>query len=399
MLPFLTTLVITTVIWKEIRDGHLTRLPLAPGSFAERLPDTRLRRATVVGLLCLLVFGPISLALLLLFDYGDISTGEFVLFKAIFGIVLGALVTPFIAMVAFGDEPPPAEAGSARRRRRWRRGSATLCGSRRARSTCAASTLARRLGSKGDKAAARKAQEKLAPRLGDLQEQLFAEGRTGGRRRMLLVLQGLDTSGKGGTVRHVVGQMDPQGVHDRGVRAAHPRGAPPRLPVAHPAAAAAARASSASSTAPTTRTWSPCGSESWRRAATWSRRFAAINRFEEGLVADDTRIVKCFLHISRDEFCRRQRARLDDPTKHWKFSPADLEDLGLWNDYLDAYGDALERCNTEQAPWYVVPADRKWYRNWAITTLLIEQLEEMDLRWPPATFDVEEQRSAARAAC
>jgi hypothetical protein len=110
VLPFLTTLVITTVIWKEIRDGHLTRLPLAPGSLAERLPDTRLRRATVVGLLCLLVFGPISLALLLLFDYGDISPGEFVLFKAIFGIVLGALVTPFIAMLAFGDEPPPVEA-------------------------------------------------------------------------------------------------------------------------------------------------------------------------------------------------------------------------------------------------------------------------------------------------
>jgi hypothetical protein len=109
VLPFLTTLAITTVIWKEIREGHLTRLPLAPGSFADRLPDTRLRRATVVGLLCLLVFGPISLAGLLLFDYGDISTGEFVLFKAIFGIVLGVVVTPFIAMVAFGDEPPPPE--------------------------------------------------------------------------------------------------------------------------------------------------------------------------------------------------------------------------------------------------------------------------------------------------
>jgi hypothetical protein len=110
VLPFLTTLVITTVIWKEMRDGHLSRLPLPPGSLAERLPDTRLRRATVVGLLCLLVLGPISLALLVLFDYGDISPGEFVLFKAIFGIVLGALVTPLIAMVAFGDEPPPAEA-------------------------------------------------------------------------------------------------------------------------------------------------------------------------------------------------------------------------------------------------------------------------------------------------
>jgi polyphosphate kinase 2 (PPK2 family) len=109
--------------------------------------------------------------------------------------------------------------------------------------------------------------------------------------------------------------------------------------------------------------------------------------------------VKCFLHISVDEFCRRQRARLEDTTKHWKFDPADLENVGLWDDYLDAYGDALERCNAEHAPWYVVPADRKWYRNWAITSLLVEQLEEIDLRWPPATFDVAEQRARLEAAC
>jgi hypothetical protein len=111
VLPFLTTLAITTVVWKELREGHLTRLALAPGSPVERLPGTRLRRAGVIGLLCMLVFGPISAALVLLFDYGDISTGEFVLFKALFGIVLGALVTPFIAMVAFADEPPPAQDG------------------------------------------------------------------------------------------------------------------------------------------------------------------------------------------------------------------------------------------------------------------------------------------------
>jgi polyphosphate kinase 2 (PPK2 family) len=131
--------------------------------------------------------------------------------------------------------------------------------------------------------------------------------------------------------------------------------------------------------------------------ATWSRRYAAINRFEERLLADDTRIVKCFLHISVEEFCRRQRARLEDPTKHWKYSPADLENLGLWEDYVDAYGDALGRCNT--APWYVVPADRKWYRNWAITNLLIEQFEEMDLRWPAATFDVKKEQARISAAC
>jgi hypothetical protein len=109
VLPFLTTLAITTVIWKELREGHLTRLPRVPGSFADRLPKTRLRRATRIGLICLVIFGPLCAAGVLLFDYGDIGIGEFVLFKAIFGIVLGAAVTPWIAMVAFGDEPPPQE--------------------------------------------------------------------------------------------------------------------------------------------------------------------------------------------------------------------------------------------------------------------------------------------------
>ena len=110
VLTFLTTLVVTTVIWKEMRAGHLTRLPLAPGSFADRLPATRLRRATRLGLLCMLTLGPPAVVVLLLLDYGDISVSEFVIYKAIFGVLLGALVTPLIAMVAFGDEPPPAEA-------------------------------------------------------------------------------------------------------------------------------------------------------------------------------------------------------------------------------------------------------------------------------------------------
>jgi hypothetical protein len=113
VLTFLTTLAITTAVWKEIRAGHLTRLPLARGSFGDRLPDTRLRRATRLGLLCMLVLGPPAVAVLLLLDYGDLSIGEFVTYKAIFGVLLGALVTPLIAMVAFGDEPPPEEQPAA----------------------------------------------------------------------------------------------------------------------------------------------------------------------------------------------------------------------------------------------------------------------------------------------
>lgn len=247
-------------------------------------------------------------------------------------------------------------------------------------------------GFKRDKAAGRKAQKKLAPRLADLQERLFAEGRTGGRRSLLLVLQGLDTSGKGGTVRHVVGQMDPQGVqitafgpptpeerrHDFLWRIRRCLPAPGMV-------GAFDRSHYEDVVTVRVRRLAP--------RATWSRRYAAINRFEERVAANDTRIVKCFLHISRDEFRRRQFARLEDPTKHWKFDPGDLEDLPLWDAFLDAYGDALRRCDTEHAPWYVVPADHKWYRNWAMTRLVIEQLEAMDLHWPPATFDVEAMRA------
>jgi hypothetical protein len=107
ILPFLTTLVITTVIWGEMRKGHLSRVPRPPSALFDRLRHTRLRRATLIGLLCLFVFGPISALGILLFDYADISVGAFVLYKTIFGIVLGAVVTPPIAMLAFGDDPPP----------------------------------------------------------------------------------------------------------------------------------------------------------------------------------------------------------------------------------------------------------------------------------------------------
>jgi len=112
VLTFLTTLAVTTAVWKEMRAGHLTRLPITPGSFAERLSDTRVRRATKLGLLCMLVLGPIAVIVLLLLDYGDISISEFVVYKAIFGVALGVLVTPLIAMVAFGDDPPPEPAAS-----------------------------------------------------------------------------------------------------------------------------------------------------------------------------------------------------------------------------------------------------------------------------------------------
>jgi PPK2 family polyphosphate:nucleotide phosphotransferase len=249
----------------------------------------------------------------------------------------------------------------------------------------------------GRKADAEAARAALAERLSTLQEQLHAEGRTGGRRSVLLVLQGMDTSGKGGTVRHVVGQVDPAGVqavafgpptaeerrHDFLWRIRRQLPSPGKLAVfdrSHYEDVVAVRARGLVD----------------RR--TWTRRYGSINRFETKLAANGTRVVKCFLHISPDEQRARLQARLDDSTKHWKFSPGDLDDRERWDDYFFAYADAIERCNTEVAPWYVVPADRKWYRNWAITNLLIEQLEEMALRWPEPPFDLEEQRARLLAS-
>jgi PPK2 family polyphosphate:nucleotide phosphotransferase len=247
-------------------------------------------------------------------------------------------------------------------------------------------------GLKGGRAHAEKQQPALADRIATLQEQLYAEGRTGGNRSVLIVLQGMDTSGKGGTVKHVVGQVDPAGVHVTAFRAptAEERRHDflwrirKRLPEpgmlgvfdrSHYEDVVAVRV------------------RGLVNRAIWTRRYASINRFEERLAAQGTVIVKCFLHISPEEQRERLLARLEDPTKQWKFRPGDVDDRALWDDYMVAYGDAIERCGSDAAPWYVVPADRKWYRNWAISMLLVERLEQLGLGWPAPRFDVEEQKA------
>jgi PPK2 family polyphosphate:nucleotide phosphotransferase len=207
----------------------------------------------------------------------------------------------------------------------------------------------------------------------------------------------MDTSGKGGTVRHVVGQVDPGGVHVVAFRRPTPEELAHdflwriRKELPHPGMLAVFdRSHYEDVVAVRVR-----GIVDRR---TSSRRYSAINRFEERLAAQSTVIVKCFLHISPEEQRERLLARLDDPTKHWKYNPADLEDRALWHEFQRAYGDAIERCSSDAAPWYVVPADRKWYRNWAITRLLIERLEELGLGWPAAGLDVEEQKAQLRAS-
>jgi PPK2 family polyphosphate:nucleotide phosphotransferase len=125
---------------------------------------------------------------------------------------------------------------------------------------------------------------------------------------------------------------------------------------------------------------------------TVERRYAEINDFEAELAADGVVIVKCMLHVSAAEQKERLLARLDSADKYWKFNPGDIDERAFWREYRTAYEIALERTNTEVAPWYVVPADKKWYRNLVIGRLLLEHLRGMNLQWPPADFDVDEQR-------
>jgi PPK2 family polyphosphate:nucleotide phosphotransferase len=120
----------------------------------------------------------------------------------------------------------------------------------------------------------------------------------------------------------------------------------------------------------------------------WRPRFEEIRAFEERVAASGTTIVKCMLHISYEEQRERLLARLDDPAKHWKFNEGDIEERTRWQDYQAAYEEAIRECSTDVAPWYVVPADRKWYRNWAISSLLVETLEQMDPRLPQPELDV-----------
>jgi PPK2 family polyphosphate:nucleotide phosphotransferase len=236
----------------------------------------------------------------------------------------------------------------------------------------------------------------LDPRLSTLQEQLYAEGVTGGRRRLLLLLQGMDTSGKDGTVRRVVGQVNPGGVHVTSFKK------PTRAELRHDFLWRITRA------VPVAGQIGIFNRSQYEDVlvvrvhnlvpeSEWSTRYDRINAWERELVDDGVHFVKVFLHISSKEQKARLLARLDDPTKYWKFNPGDVAERQLWDEYTEAYAAALSKCSTEYAPWYVVPADRKWYRDFAVTSLLVEALTAMGPTYPPASFDVEEQRARVLA--
>ena len=245
----------------------------------------------------------------------------------------------------------------------------------------------------GDKETTKDTAAQMGEQLSALQERLFARGRVNAdsARRVLVILQGMDTAAKGGVVRHTFGLLDPQGVQLAAFKA------PTKEELSHDflwrirrelpdAGMIGVFDRSHYEDVLVARVDELVEPEVWRR------RYDRINRFEAELAASGTVIVKFFLHISPKVQQERLVARLDDPEKHWKFDPSDIAARAKWGDYQQAYTDVLERCNPDIAPWYVIPADHKWYRNWAVAQILLETLRSMNITWPAVDFDVDEQR-------
>ncbi|MFI5781699.1 polyphosphate kinase 2 family protein [Nocardia sp. NPDC051570] len=246
-------------------------------------------------------------------------------------------------------------------------------------------------GYKGAKADGEKLLDERTQVLSDLQEMLYANGRSGDPRSVLLVLQGMDTAGKGGIVRHVIGSVDPQGVDHAAfgvptaeekrhhylwrIRRKLPRGG--QIGVfdrSHYEDVLVVRV------------------HELVPPEVWDKRYDEINKFEAKLVEAGTTIVKVAMFVSLDEQRKRLAQRLERPDKYWKFNPGDIDERAYWPAYQDAYQAVLDRTSTEYAPWHVIPADRKWYSRLAVTELLIDALQGLELTWPKAQFDVEEQK-------
>ncbi|MFT4259105.1 polyphosphate kinase 2 family protein [Microbacterium sp.] len=247
-------------------------------------------------------------------------------------------------------------------------------------------------GYRGDKAEGQADLRTGLAALGELQERLYAQSRAGeAKDAVLLVLQAMDSAGKGGIVKHVVGGVDPQGIVLAAFKAptAEERAhdflwrIEPRLPApgfigvfdrSHYEDVLIARV----------RGFAP--------PEEIERRYAAINDFEARATASGIRIVKVMLHISRDEQKARLMERLDRPDKHWKYNPGDVDERMLWDDYMAAYQTVFERTSTASAPWHVIPANRKWYARLAVQELLLAALEGIDPQWPVADFDVDAEK-------
>jgi len=243
----------------------------------------------------------------------------------------------------------------------------------------------------GGKAAGADFMARAVPELVDLQERLYAGSTVGGTAALLLVVQGMDTSGKGGIMRHVVGCVDPQGVSYASFKA------PTEQELEHPFLW---RIRNALPSPGQIGVFDRSQYEDVLVArvhnlvppATLARRYRQINSFEQVVTRSGTIIVKVMLHISSAEQKSRLTRRLERPDKQWKYNPSDVDERGRLPEYQDAYQVAIEKCSTEHAPWFVVPADRKWYARLAVQQLMLEHLRAMSLPWPIATFDIEAEK-------
>ncbi|MGB6106934.1 MAG: polyphosphate kinase 2 family protein [Mycobacterium sp.] len=249
----------------------------------------------------------------------------------------------------------------------------------------------------GNRAAAAQIQAERNERFAGLQEMLYANGKSGDNRSLLLVLQGMDTAGKGSIVKNVVGGSNPMGIRYTGF------GPPTEDERAHhflwrinnglpPAGHIGVFDRSHYEDVLVVRVHELVTRE------VWEGRYDEINTFERELVESGTTVVKVAMFVSLDEQKKRLAERLERPDRYWKYNPRDLDERKLWPAYQDAYQAVLDRTSTDHAPWFVVPCDKKWYSQLAVTELLIEALKGMKLTWPPAAFDVEaEQAKLAQA--
>ena len=227
--------------------------------------------------------------------------------------------------------------------------------------------------------------EKYSQRLRELQYLLYAEN----RQSLLIILQAMDAGGKDGTINHVLGNMNPQGTRVYGFKvpsaeeASHDflwrihQAAPHRGQVAifNRSHYEDVLVSRVHNVVP---------------KKVWSKRYDLINDFEKNLVDNDTHILKFYLHISEDEQLHRFKQRIDDPSRHWKISESDYQEREYWDDYTKAFEDALSRCSTKHAPWFVIPANHKWFRNLAVSQIVVETLESLKMEFPKPTVDIKE---------
>lgn len=224
--------------------------------------------------------------------------------------------------------------------------------------------------------------KQMSLQIDELQAQMYAEG----KHRLLVVFQAMDTGGKDGTIRNVFEKMDPQGVRSAAFKK------PSSLELAHDylwrihqevpqngEVVIFNRSHYEDVLAVRVRELCP--------EPVWQKRYEHIANFEQMLADEGTTIVKIFLHISRDEQKERLQSRLDEPEKHWKFNPADLEDRALWPKFMEAYTDVFSKTSTEDAPWYIIPADRKWYRNLIVGDIIIKTLQGLNMKYPEVDFD------------